>query len=69
MDDAQDAAHKMDPDLEGVSVSDMVKLLSEIDNLAYVDKLVQVGRAIARDHRQELQDFVRHTLFCQQNTL
>lgn len=67
MDDAKDAEHMQDKDLSGMSLSDMVKLLSEIDNLEYLDKLVEVGRVMAREHRQELQDFVRHSLFCQQD--
>lgn len=67
VDDAKDAEHMQDQDLSGMSLSDMVKLLSEIDNLAYLDKLVEVGQVMAREHRQELQDFVRHSLFCHQD--
>ena len=67
MDDAKDAENMQDKDLSGMSLSDMVKLLSEIDNLEYLDKLVEVGQVMAAEHRQELQDFVRHSLFCQQD--
>lgn len=63
VDDAKDAEHMPDKDVAGMSLSDMVKLLSEIDNLEYLDKLVEVGQIMASDHRQELQDFVRHSLF------
>ena len=65
VDDAKDAEHMKDKDVSGMSLSDMVKLLSEIDNLEYLDKLVEVGEVMARQHRQELQDFIRHSLFCQ----
>lgn len=65
VDDAKDAEHMQDKDVSGMSLSDMVKLLSEIDNLEYLDKLVEVGEVMAREHRQELQDFIRHSLFCQ----
>lgn len=63
MDEAKDAKHTVDKD--GVSLSDSVELLSEIDNLKDVDKLVQLGKNMAKEHKQEIEDFVRHSLFCQ----
>lgn len=65
VDDAEDAEHMQDQDVTGMTLSDMVKLLSEIDNLESLDKLVEVGQVVATEHRQELQHFVRHSLFCQ----
>lgn len=65
VDDAKDAEHMQDKDVAGMTLSDMVRLLNEFDNLEYVDKLVEVGQVMAREHRQELQEFVRHSLLCQ----
>ena len=42
-----------------------VELLTEIDNLHDVDKLVEVGQQLAKDHRSALKKFVRHSLFAQ----
>ena len=67
VDDARDAENMQDKDLTGMTLSDMVRLLSEIDNLDYLERLVEVGQVMAKEHRQELQDFVRHSLFCQQD--
>lgn len=62
VDDAKDAKKLFDND--GMSLSDAVEVLSEIDNINDVDKLVQIGRNLAMDSRRELQDFVRHSLLC-----
>ena len=64
VDDAKDAKKLIDKD--GMSLSDAVEVLSEIDNIKDVDKLVQIGQNLARDSRKELQDFVRHSLLCAQ---
>ena len=64
VDDAKDAKKLIDKD--GMSLSDAVEVLSEIDNIKDVDKLVQIGQNVARDSRKELQDFVRHSLLCAQ---
>lgn len=63
VDDAHDAKHMSDTDVPSMRLSDMVKVLSEMDRLDYVDELVEVGQATAKGHRQKLQDFVRHSLF------
>jgi hypothetical protein len=62
VDDAKDAKKLIDKD--GMTLSDAVEVLSEIDNIKDVDKLVQIGQNLARDSRRELQDFVRHSLLC-----
>ena len=62
VDDAKDAKKVMDKD--GMSLSDAVEVLSEIDNIKEVDKLVQIGQNLARDSGKDLQDFVRHSLLC-----
>lgn len=62
VDDARDAKKLIDKD--GMTLSDAVEVLSEIDNIKDVDKLVQIGQNLARDSRRELQDFVRHSLLC-----
>ena len=64
VDDAKDAKKLIDKD--GMSLSDAVEVLSEIDNIKDVDKLVQIGQNLARDSSKELQDFVRHSLLCAQ---
>ena len=63
MDEAKDAKHTMGKD--GMRLSDTVELLAEIDNVKDVDKLVELGKIVAKDHSQEIQDFVRHSLLCQ----
>lgn len=42
-----------------------VELLTEIDNVSDVDRLVQLGQDLAHDHSEALQMFVRHSLFAQ----
>lgn len=63
VDDAQDAKHMSDKDVPNMRLSDMVKVLSEMDRLDYIDELVEVGQATAKGHRQKMQDFVRYSLF------
>ena len=62
VDDARNAKQLIGKD--GMTLSDAVEALSEIDNIKDVDKLVQIGQNLARDSRGELQDFVRHSLLC-----
>ncbi len=64
VDDAKHAKQLIDKD--GMTLSDAVEVLSEIDNIKDVDKLVQIGQNLARDSRKELQEFVRHSLLCTQ---
>lgn len=64
VDDARNAKQLIGKD--GMTLSDAVEALSEIDNIKDVDKLVQIGQNLARDSRGELQDFVRHSLLCAQ---
>jgi len=53
VDDAKDAKKLIDKD--GMTLSDAVEVLSEIDNIKDVDKLVQIGQNLARVSRRELQ--------------
>ena len=59
-----DDAHP-EPDADSAPGTSAVELLTEIDNLKDVDRLVTLGQDLARENRQALEDFVRHSLFAQ----
>jgi len=63
VDDAKNAANIIDEN--GMTLSQSVEVLSEIDNLKDIDALVEIGQNMARDHKEDLQDFVRHSLLCE----
>lgn len=62
-----DDAHPEPGATSGCGRSD-VELLTEIDNLKDVDRLVQLGQDVAQENAKVLQRFVRHSLFAQVET-
>lgn len=60
VDDAKNAKDIIDSD--GMRLSESVEVLSEIDNIKDVDKLIQIGQKLASTSRKDLQDFVRYSL-------
>lgn len=59
-----DDAHP-EPGTNASSGRSAVELLTEIDNLNDVDRLVTVGQELAAENRKALESFVRHSLFAQ----
>ena len=54
-----------EPGTNASSERSAVELLTEIDNLNDIDRLVMVGQELAADNRKALESFVRHSLFAQ----
>ena len=47
------------------SARSAVELLTEIDNLNDVDRLVMVGQKLAQENKEAIKSFVRHSLLAQ----